>query len=71
MYDVFISHAHEDGEEIARPLAQALAGYGLSVWIDYDAIPYGASIILLCWRTRTNANHVILNCHIPITRSLC
>jgi hypothetical protein len=35
-WDFFISHAYEDKEEIARPLADALNGKGLIVWyIDY------------------------------------
>lgn len=33
-YDVFISHASEDKEEVARPLAEALRKNGLSVWYD-------------------------------------
>src|SRR5438445_3896158 len=31
-WDVFISHASEDKEAIARRLAEALKSYGLSVW---------------------------------------
>jgi hypothetical protein len=34
MRDVFISHASEDKEEVARPLAEALQRRGLSVWFD-------------------------------------
>ena len=33
-YDVFISHASEDKDEIVRPLAHALQSEGLSVWYD-------------------------------------
>ena len=33
-YDVFISHAAEDKEEVARPLAEVLRRNGLSVWYD-------------------------------------
>lgn len=33
-YDVFISHASEDKDEIVRPLAYALQAEGLSVWYD-------------------------------------
>lgn len=33
-YDVFISHASEDKEEVARPLAEVLRRNGLSVWYD-------------------------------------
>lgn len=32
--DVFISHAGEDKEAVARPLAEALKRLGLSVWFD-------------------------------------
>lgn len=32
--DVFISHASEDKDAIARPLAQALIAEGLTVWFD-------------------------------------
>jgi hypothetical protein len=35
--DVFISHASEDKELVARPLARALVEHGLTVWYDeYD-----------------------------------
>ena len=34
IYDVFISHASEDKEEVARPLAEVLRRNGLSVWYD-------------------------------------
>ena len=33
-WDVFISHATEDKEEVVRPLAEALQGSGLRVWYD-------------------------------------
>lgn len=33
-YDVFISHASEDKEEVARPLAEVLRRNGLSIWYD-------------------------------------
>lgn len=34
MWDIFICHAREDKEEIARPLAEALQTAGLQVWYD-------------------------------------
>lgn len=43
-YDVFISHASEDKNDIARPLAKALASYGVQVWFDEDEIKLGASL---------------------------
>lgn len=43
-YDVFLSHASEDKDEVARPLANALASHGLSVWFDELNISVGQSI---------------------------
>lgn len=40
-YDVFISHATEDNEEIARPLANALMNEGLEVWYDEFSLRIG------------------------------
>jgi hypothetical protein len=34
MWDVFISHASEDKESVARPLAEELISRGLKVWYD-------------------------------------
>lgn len=42
--DVFISHASEDKDEIARPLATALEARGVSVWIDELSIGWGHPI---------------------------
>ena len=39
--DIFISHASEDKDEIARPLAQALLGRGVSVWFDEYELTLG------------------------------
>jgi tetratricopeptide (TPR) repeat protein len=33
-YDVFISYASQDREEVARPLAELLTGLGVRVWYD-------------------------------------
>jgi hypothetical protein len=44
LWDVFISHATEDKDEIARPLANALRNRGLSVWFDEDAINLGDTL---------------------------
>ncbi len=44
MWDVFISHAWEDKEEIARPLAEALRQKGLRVWYDEFALTLGDSL---------------------------
>lgn len=43
-YDVFISHASEDKEEIARPLATALRDAGLRVWFDEFTLQVGDSL---------------------------
>jgi len=44
MWDVFISHAAEDKEEIARPLAEALVNAGLRVWYDDFTLKLGDSL---------------------------
>ena len=41
MWDVFISHAWEDKETVARPLAHALSQAGLSVWYDELTLTLG------------------------------
>jgi len=43
-WDVFISHAHEDKDEIVRPLAHALQELGLSVWFDEFELRLGDSL---------------------------
>lgn len=43
-YDVFISHASEDKEEVVRPLANALKAEGLSVWYDEFELRIGDSL---------------------------
>jgi len=42
--DVFLSHASEDKDEIARPLKAALEALGLVVWFDEIKIKVGQSI---------------------------
>lgn len=42
--DVFISHASEDKDEVARPLASALEVRGVTVWIDELSIAWGQPI---------------------------
>ena len=41
--DVFISHASEDKDEIARPLADELIRRGLKVWFDEYELVLGDS----------------------------
>lgn len=43
-WDVFICHATEDKDEIARPLANALQGAGLAVWYDEFSLKVGDSL---------------------------
>lgn len=43
-WDVFISHASEDKDDVARPLANHLAGYGLKVWLDESELHVGDSL---------------------------
>ncbi|KAA6336376.1 hypothetical protein EZS27_015457 [termite gut metagenome] len=43
-YDVFISHASEDKDEVVRPLAYALQSEGLSVWYDEFEMKIGDSL---------------------------
>lgn len=43
-YDVFISHASEDKDEVVRPLAHALQSDGLKVWYDEFELRIGDSL---------------------------
>jgi hypothetical protein len=43
-WDVFISHASEDKGEFVRPLAEALAKSGLSIWYDETTLRVGDSL---------------------------
>jgi hypothetical protein len=43
-YDVFISHASEDKDEVVRPLVYALQGEGLTVWYDEFEMKIGDSL---------------------------
>jgi len=43
-YDVFISHANEDKDDLVRPLAQALAKAGYRVWYDEFELKVGDSL---------------------------
>ncbi len=44
VYDVFISHASEDKDEIVRPLANALIARELDVWYDELTLRIGDSL---------------------------
>lgn len=43
-WDVFISHASEDKDEVARPLRDALARLGVTVWLDEAQMRVGHSL---------------------------
>jgi hypothetical protein len=43
-YDLFLSHAREDKDTIARPLYLALTGEGISVWFDEAILRMGDSL---------------------------
>ena len=43
-WDVFISHASEDKEAVAEPLADALRAKGLKVWLDKTELRIGDSL---------------------------
>ena len=43
-WDVFISHAGEDKDDVARPLAEALRAAGVSVWLDALELRIGDSL---------------------------
>ncbi|MBM9514870.1 DUF1883 domain-containing protein [Desulfogranum marinum] len=43
-FDVFISHASEDKDDVVRPLAHSLKNGGLSVWYDEFELSIGDSL---------------------------
>jgi TIR domain len=43
-FDVFVSHASEDKDAVARPLAAHLASKGHSVWYDEAILKVGDSL---------------------------
>ncbi len=43
-YDVFLSHASEDKDEVARPLASLLQDFGLRVWFDEFELRVGDNL---------------------------
>jgi len=44
MPDIFICHASEDKEEVARPLAELLSSNGIEVWYDEYSLKLGESL---------------------------
>ena len=45
IYDVFLSHASEDKDEVARPLATLLQERGLRVWYDEFELSIGDNLV--------------------------
>jgi hypothetical protein len=43
-YDVFVSHASEDKQQVVLPLVRALKSHGLAVWYDDDVLRPGESL---------------------------
>lgn len=44
MYDVFISHASEDKDDIARPIYEACKSRGIVAFLDEEEIQWGDSL---------------------------
>jgi TIR domain len=44
VWDIFISHASEDKDAVARPLADNLIKHGLNVWYDEYTLTLGDSL---------------------------
>ena len=44
VHDVFVCHASEDKDDVARPLADSLRASGLSVWYDQFSLKMGDSL---------------------------
>lgn len=44
-YDVFLSHASEDKDDVARPLALLLQERGLRVWYDEFELRIGDNLV--------------------------
>lgn len=43
-WDVFVSHAHEDKDSVARPLSVALERHGVNCWLDEFELRIGDSL---------------------------
>ncbi|MGH8547102.1 MAG: toll/interleukin-1 receptor domain-containing protein [Methylococcales bacterium] len=60
MWDIFISHASEDKDAIARPLAEALVGAGLTIWYGEFTLQLGDSLRRSIDRGLANAPYGIV-----------
>lgn len=59
-YDVFISHASEDKDAVARVLAEELRDYGVEVWYDEFSLEVGDSLTQKINDGLANANYGIV-----------
>ena len=64
-WDVFISHASEDKENLVRPLASILAKAGVNVWYDEFALSIGDSLCRSIDKGLSKSKHgiVVLSKH--------
>jgi len=62
-WDFFISHAHEDKDLIARPLAHALTQCGFNVWFDESTLKVGDSLLQSINRGLAESQFGILTPH--------
>ena len=65
MWDLFISHASEDKDEVARPLADRFVESGLKVWFDEYTLTVGDSLRRSIDKGLANSQYglVILSTH--------
>lgn len=59
-WDVFISHASEDKDDVARPLADRLRRLGLKVWFDETELKLGDSLSRSIDRGLSHSNNGIV-----------
>jgi hypothetical protein len=59
-WDVFICHASDDKETVARPLYEHLMGQGIHCWLDEAEIAWGESIVAKIQEGLRLARYVIV-----------
>jgi hypothetical protein len=59
-YDVFLSHASEDKDDIARPLYKKLIENGVKVWFDEVSLPIGASLTETIQKALSRSRYMIM-----------
>jgi len=60
VWDVFLCHASEDKESVARPVFAHLASSGIACWIDEAEIAWGESIVAKIQEGLARARYVIV-----------